>query len=528
MAQKLAVGLDIGSSSVKLVHLRESKRGFVLDSFGVAPLPPEAIVDGALMNSAAIVDAIRELFAQAKIKNKNVALGISGHSVIIKKISLPKMTKEELDESIQWEAEQYIPFDVKDVNIDVKLLGTGDDATGHMDVLLVAAKKDMINDYSAVIAEAGLVPTVVAVDAFAVQRAFETSYEISHTDTVVLINVGASVVNINVIAQGVTTFTRDVSMGGNQFTEEIQKQLNVSYDEAEKLKVGGDLSETDSVVPQEVERVIQGVAAQLAGEIQRSLDFYAATAADARISKVYLSGGTAKIPSLFKIIEQRIGVPVEILNPFKAIEIDNRKFDPAYLMEIAPSSAVGVGLALRKVDDDINLLPVRASKKREVGKQWLVLFALVFFGAAVGNYFWYDATQQGLNAAHERVENFNVQIKKLKSIIGDVKNIKAEKANIEQKLKVLQTLKDGRTGPVRVMDELSTIIPKRVWLKTFEIQGGKATMTGSAASYDDVASFVKRLEGSKFFSAPTLGPTRAAGDAVDFSVSCGVSNTPRR
>jgi type IV pilus assembly protein PilM len=220
-----------------------------------------------------------------------------------------------------------------------------------MDVLLVAAKKDMINDYTAVISEAGLTPQIVDVDAFAVQNAFEVNYEMPRSETIVLINAGASVVNINVIANGLTTFTRDVSMGGNQFTEEIQKQLNVSYDEAEKLKIGGDVSEVDSVIPQEVERIIQGVADQMAGEIQRSLDFYAATAADSRIAKVYLSGGTARIPALFKNIEQRVGVPVEIMNPFKSIEIDNRKFDPNYLMEIAPSAAVCVGLGLRRPGD---------------------------------------------------------------------------------------------------------------------------------------------------------------------------------
>lgn len=530
MAQKLAVGLDIGSSSVKLVHLRESKRGYVLDAFAVAPLPPEAIVDGALMNSAAIVDAIRELFAQAKIKNKNVAIGISGHSVIIKKISLPKMSKEELDESIQWEAEQYIPFDVKDVNIDVKILGTGDDATGQMDVLLVAAKKDMINDYTAVIAEAGLIPTVVAVDAFAVQRAFEASYEVSKTETVVLINVGASVVNINVIANGITTFTRDVSMGGNQFTEEIQKQLNVSYDEAEKLKVGGDLTETDSVIPQEVERVIQGVAEQLAGEIQRSLDFYAATAADSHISKVYLSGGTAKIPSLFKVIEQRVGVPVEILNPFKAIEIDNRKFDPNYLMDISPSATVGVGLALRKLgDDEINLLPVRASKKRELGRQWLVLFGLVFLAAVLGNYFWYSERQKTLEAVKGRIAQYERDIATLNKIIGEVKNIKAEKADMEQKLGILKKLRDGRSGPVKVMDELATIIPQRVWLSTYEENAGNLNLVGTATSLEEVANFVKKLQGSKFFSGPRLaGPVRAeaGGERVSFTISCGVKYAP--
>ena len=295
---KLALGLDIGSSSVKLVQLKEKKGGYALTGFGVVPLPPEAMVDGALMNSSAIVEAIQGLVAEQRVKGKDVAIGVRGHSVIIKKIQMPRMTQEELDETIQWEAEQYIPFDVKDVNIDTQILTPEGDAAGQMDVLLVAAKKDMINDFTAVCSEAGLSVSVVDVDAFAVQNAFEANYEAPAGETVVLVNVGAAVSNINVVADGQTTFTRDVTMGGNAFTEEIQKQLNVSYDEAEALKVGGH-GESDSVVPQEVERVIQGVAEQLAGEIQRSVDFYAATAADHRISRVYLSGGTARIsPSL--------------------------------------------------------------------------------------------------------------------------------------------------------------------------------------------------------------------------------------
>src|SRR5436853_132355 len=228
---RLALGLDIGSSSVKLVQLKEAKRGYILEAFGVAELPPEAIVDGALMNSTA----------------------------------------------------------------------------------MVAAKKDMINDYTSVVSEAGLTPVVVDVDAFAVQNSFEVNYELPKNETIVLVNAGASVCNINVLANGLTTFTRDVTMGGNQFTEEIQNQLNVSYDQAEQLKVGGDAAQdSESVVPQEVERVIQGVADQMAGEIQRSLDFYTATAADSHIARLYLSGGTAEIPALFKLIDQRRGGPVEI------------------------------------------------------------------------------------------------------------------------------------------------------------------------------------------------------------------------
>lgn len=355
---KLALGLDIGSSGVKLISLREQRRrgevSYALQSFGMKPLPPEAIVDGALMNSTAIVQAVQELIGELKLKGKDVAIGVSGHSVIIKKISMPRMSQEELEEAIQWEAEQHIPFDMKDVNIDTQILKPdANDATGQMDVLLVAAKKDMINDYSQVVTEAGLVPVVVDVDAFAVQNCFDVNYEMPTNETIVLINAGAAVVNINILAGGMTTFTRDVTIGGNQFTEEIQKQLNVSYEEAEALKIGGGRGDADAVVPQDVERVMGQVAEQVAGEIQRSLDFYAGTAADSNFSKVYLSGGSAKIPALFKTIETRVGVPVEILNPFKRIEIDNRKFDPAFIMDVAPQAAVAVGLALRKPGDKL-------------------------------------------------------------------------------------------------------------------------------------------------------------------------------
>ncbi len=355
---KLAIGLDIGSTSVKMIQLKEQRRRgqvvYALQSFGMKPLPPEAIVDGALMNSTAIVQATQELVSELRIKQKEVAIGVSGHSVIIKKISIPRMTQEELEESIQWEAEQYIPFDVKDVNIDTQILNPeANDATGQMDVLLVAAKKDMINDYTTVVSEAGLIPAVVDVDAFAVQNMFSSNYDVPDR-TIVLINAGASVVNINILSGGITVFTRDVTIGGNQFTEEIQKQLNVSFEEAEALKTGGGHSESEAVVPHEVERVMVTVAEQVAGEIQRSLDFYASTAADPHFSRVFLSGGTAKIPALFKTIETRVGVPVEIMNPFKAIEVDERKFDPAFITEVAPMAAVAVGLALRRAGDKLS------------------------------------------------------------------------------------------------------------------------------------------------------------------------------
>jgi len=349
---KNVIGLDIGSSAVKLVQLKETKKGYSLQNLGLAPLPPEAIVDGALMNSTVIVSTIRDLFQSHRIRQKEVGLAISGHSVIIKKIPLPAMTMEELEESIQWEAEQYIPFDIHDVNIDVQVLTPNPSEQGQMDVLLVAAKKDVINDYLAVVQEAGLVPLVVDVATFCVQNAFEVNYELPASDTVALVNIGAAIINIDIVSGGTWAFSRDISMGGNMFTEEIQKQLNVSRDEAEALKLGGHSpTDAESVVPQEVERVIASVADTMAGEIQRSLDFYATQAADSHVSRIYICGGSSRLTSLYKVLENKIGTPVEIMNPFRNIEIDPKRFDTEFIRQVAPAAAVAVGLATRSPDD---------------------------------------------------------------------------------------------------------------------------------------------------------------------------------
>lgn len=343
---KNLLGLDIGANSIKACLLKETKRGLNLQTFDVYELPDEAIVEGAVMNSGVIVDAIRELVSRNKIKQRQCALAVAGYSVIIKKITLPLMTQEELDESIQWEAEQYIPFDISDVYLDVEMLATRA-AQGQMDVLLVAAKKETVNDYVNVAREAGLEPMVMDVQACDLQNMFEVNYGGAGNETIVLIDVGAAVTNINVLTDGVTTFTRDIAMAGNLITEEIQKQLNITYEEAETYKRGG-AGGSDTVVPQEVERVVQQVAEAIAGEVQRSLDFYAATSADSLFSKVYLSGGSARLPALGRTISRTCGVPVELVNPFANIAYDEKTFTPEYLEQVAPSAGVAVGLALRK------------------------------------------------------------------------------------------------------------------------------------------------------------------------------------
>ena len=344
---KNLLGLDIGASTVKACLLKETKKGLQLQVFDMIELPDEAIVEGAVMNAGVIVDACRELLSRNRIRQKDCALAVAGYSVIIKKVTLPLMTPEELDESIQWEAEQYIPFDINDVYLDTEILSSRA-AQGQMDVLLVAAKKETVNDFTTVAKEAGLNPRVMDVEAASLQNMFEVNYGLTEGDTVVLIDVGASVTNINVLSDGVTTFTRDIAMAGNLFTEEIQKQLNITYEEAEAYKRGGATGASDSVIPEEVERVLAQVSESISAEVQRSLDFYAATSAESMFSRIYLSGGSARIPALGRTISRTCGVPVELVNPFAAIAYDARSFTPDFLEQVAPSAGVAVGLALRR------------------------------------------------------------------------------------------------------------------------------------------------------------------------------------
>jgi type IV pilus assembly protein PilM len=314
----------------------------------ISPLPPEAIVDGALMDSATIIDTIRDVIAASKTKSKDVVTSVSGHSVIVKKISLPFMTEAELEESIQWEAERYIPFDINDVNIDFQIFGSTQENPETMDVVLVAAKKDIINDYVSVIMESGLNPVIIDLDSFALENMLAINYEMGDGETVAVANVGATVTNINIIKNNTSAFTRDIFKGGSQMTEEIQRQLHVDHEEAEKVKVGTKVDLSSQPI---IQNVLKTASESLAVEIGNSLDFFQSTTAYEKIGRLYLSGGGSKIKDFDIIVQQQIGIPVEVVNPFKRIDYSGRDFDLEYLREIGPIMAVGVGLASRKVGD---------------------------------------------------------------------------------------------------------------------------------------------------------------------------------
>jgi type IV pilus assembly protein PilM len=343
-----AVGLDIGASSVKAVQLKKGRGTMELVKLGIAPLHPETIVDGVIMDSGTVISAIQQIFTENQIKTKDVVVAVSGHSVIVKKIQVQKMKPEELDEAIPFEAEQYVPYAIEDVNLDYQVLESDNPEATELDVLLVAVKKDIINDYLSIISTAGLKAVVVDVDAFALENAFELAYELDREQVVGLVNLGAAVMNINILQGGLSEFTRDSPLGGNRYTESIQKMLGLSYEQAEALKLGGEV-EGRSVA--DAQPAMDMVNAEVAGEIRRSFDFFRSSSHSETIHRVILSGGSARLPGLVEYLSENLEIPVEVANPLRKIKADKKKYDPEYLEAISPQLAVSVGLALRRAGD---------------------------------------------------------------------------------------------------------------------------------------------------------------------------------
>ena len=345
---KSLVGLDIGSSAVKAIELKPAGKGYKVTAIGTEPIPPDSIVDGAIIDGTAVVDAIRRVFESRNIKTKDVAASLSGNAVIVKKIALPAMTEAELAESIYWEAEQYIPFDIQDVNLDYQILSRGDaGGRSSMDVLLVAAKKEKIADYTGVIGQAGRNAVVIDVDAFALQNAYEVNYGTEPGAVVVLLNAGASATNINILEGDQSVFTRDISTGGNAYTEALQKELNLPFEQADQLKRG---EAVDGVSFDDARPVLRAVTENVMLEVQKTFDFYKASASFDRITKIVVSGGASRAEAFTEMLNERFQAPVVFFDPFQKVVLDGAKFQ-VDAAEIGPTAAVAVGLALRRAGD---------------------------------------------------------------------------------------------------------------------------------------------------------------------------------
>lgn len=353
------IGLDIGSHSVKLVEIDDARNGRTLKNFGMVGLPPEAIVEGAVKEMEVVSSAIRNLFHYLKVKNRNVAVSVSGFSVIVKKISVEIRPESGLEATIQEEAEQYVPFDMAEVNLDFDVLPAsgarpgapeaegGGGTSEPTDVMLVAARKDIVEEYVSLVEMAGLNPGVMDVDAFALQNALEIS-DAETRGCYALVNVGAEELGINAIKDGISLFTRDSSYGGSQVNRAIMRSLKVGFEQAEKIKLGGVRLEGSE---QSLKKIVADAVSEWVNEIKRALDFVAGTHPGEAIETVFLSGGASRTPGFKERLAEETRIPVKRFNPFANLTVSEKAFDLDYLKFMAPQAAVAVGLALRSIAD---------------------------------------------------------------------------------------------------------------------------------------------------------------------------------
>ena len=341
------VGLDIGSSVLKASEFLATKGKWGLKNFGMLSIAHGAIKEGVIKNTEKVAGSIQQLFSENDFKTQNVAVSIGGYSVIVKKISVQKMTEEQLQATINFEAEQYIPFNISDVNLDYQILGDNENNPGHMNLLLVAVKKEIVDDYVNLIQMAGLNPCIIDIDAFALQNIFELNYSAENT-SIALIDIGASKTSLNILKNNSSVFIRDVALGCGIINEKIVSLIDCKYEKAEKLKYGG----SEKIISSDdLSGIISSVINDWCVEIRRALDFFYSANPDDHIKKIVLSGGGANIKEFCEQLAVETSSEVEPINPFANIHINEKNFDISHLKQIAPQAAISMGLAIRKVDD---------------------------------------------------------------------------------------------------------------------------------------------------------------------------------
>jgi type IV pilus assembly protein PilM len=350
------VGVDIGSHSIKIVEIDPTKKGRFLKNFGVVGLARNAIREGDIVEMGVVAEALKKLFKNLRIRNRNVAVSLSGYPVMAKRITLPASKRAGIENTIQDHAEQYIPFDINDVNLDFDILKNEDDLSEKdetdkgdesVDVMLVAAKKDVINTYLELLAAADLNPGVLDVDVFALQNAVEMSIG-GQEDGYAIVNVGAEELGINTLFNGTSLFSRDSSFGGAQITDLIMRHFDVDFETAEEIKLG---AAKEKQWGQELSASASGVVSDWAQEIKRALDFVETTYPDKTINKIFVCGGSCRIKGFQSYLEDFTGLPVAELNPFSSLIVKPDLCDERYLNHMAPQACVAMGLALRSLDD---------------------------------------------------------------------------------------------------------------------------------------------------------------------------------
>jgi len=554
---KHLIGVDIGSSSIKIVELKSSRKGLEIVRAAYAPLPEQTIIDGHIMNRGAVVETLQQLWTQHKFTRKDVAVALYGQSVIVRKITVPTMTDAELEQQIDWEAKQHIPFDVKGMSIDYEVLRKRPEA-GQMDLLLVAAKKDEVSDFTTLLKEAKVKPIIVDTHAFALQNVFESQKGLPQSGSIALINVGASVTSINIVSDGVSAFSREITNAGNSITEEIQKQANIPFEQAEAYKCGAG----GGIIPQEIQLMIENACDGLAGEIQRSLDFYLATSGDQEITTVYMCGGSAYLAPLCRAVERRARVAVEVFDPTAHLIVDAKLVDGELLKKRGAQFPGAVGLALRSEREKrellgtshpvhINLIPQKKSAVATAstasgmqGQGWLAVVLGLLVLEVIAMFFVYNSRQKELDKTKRANAEVTASIDAIKASVAKHGEIKARLQELKDRETAIEKLQSARTGPTLAMLELSKIMsvgrgptvdpvrletvkrdnptaapsatwdPHRIWLTQYAESDRAVKISGHARDGEDVSELTRRLELSTMFSDITLLPAAKSVDSV--------------
>jgi type IV pilus assembly protein PilM len=345
-ASRPTLGLDIGSHAVKLVELAGNDFSFIVRRVGQALISPESIVDGSVRAPEDVSHVVRDLVQNLSPRLSHVATSIAGYSVIVKKIVVPYADEREIEDNLLVEAENYVPFEIDEVYVDFHILvGTGSAEKMQSEIFLVAAKKEVVDDYAALIQDVGLSPAVVDVDAFALGNAFEGAFG-KLSEAVVLVDIGASKTNLNIVSNGNSLFARDMAIGGRQLTEALQNATGLNYGEAEGLKISGS---SDNGLNREAAAVCEELCRLWGAELRKAIDFFVASAkTNERPTQVLLSGGCALLRGIDKFLEKEIRIPVSLFDPWRTMSAD-KDIDPDYFASLGPQMAIATGLALRTV-----------------------------------------------------------------------------------------------------------------------------------------------------------------------------------
>jgi type IV pilus assembly protein PilM len=345
---KKLIGLDIGSANIKMAEVESGRKGSTLVNFAIRPTPGRAVTGGEISDPAAISMTIKEMWQSMQTKRKAAAVGLWGTSVITKRISVPQMDEKLVAGQIRWEAEQYIPFDINEVNIDFNIIESFQANPETMEVLLVAARQDVALLYQDMVQSAGLQCSVIDVSGFALANAFTNSWGTRKGQTVALMNVGASVTSFVVIESGDIVFCRDIPVGGLTYTAEIQKSMGISQEEAEAMKISAC---TGQAAPEEVAKLIQGCHEVIAEEIQSSLDFFINTTPGLPVQQCLVTGGASRTTGLLNHLGQHTKLNFQIFDPFRSMKINSRYVSNEFAAEIRDFAATAVGLGLRRQGD---------------------------------------------------------------------------------------------------------------------------------------------------------------------------------